>query len=575
MPQASSAHDNFWDFISNTPESLNMAMWILSDRTIPRNFRAMQGFGVHTFILQNAEGKETFVKFHWTPLGGAYSNNFDEAQKLAGKDPDYFRRDLYESIARGDFPEWELGIQTVPIEDEHKFDFDLLDSTKIIPESLVPIQKIGRMILSKVPDEFFTQVEQSAFAVSRVIPGITFSNDPLLQSRIFSYHDTQLHRLGPNFHLLPTNCPALAAVANNQRDGPMQTVIHPSNVNYAPNSLAGNNPKPLSVAKGAYAHSVATPATGGKASGRKIQDRPSEKFGEHVLQAQLFYNSQSPAERQHMISAAWFELGKCTDTEVRKRMVQRFNMVDNGFAREVARGIGVSPPQPANTNDGRSTSGISLDEYLPSSASGRKVAILAMDGVDVESVSAIKATLAGKGVTFDVVSSSLTALSGSDAATKLPVDKTFLTAHSTIYDGLLIPGGAQSATLLQKEGLAIHFVNEAFKHCKPIAAVGSGVDVISATNLPVVGMKNTGSTLSKEAANDNGETITEKAAHFAKDKMTTVLASITPSAVTDSMGLSVNAKDGKEAATDVAERLAEMLKKHRFWARELDPRVPA
>jgi len=572
MPQAATAHDNFWDFISQTPESLHMVMWILSDRTIPRNFRAMQGFGVHTFIFQNAQGKETFVKFHWTPVNGAFSNLFDEAQKLAGKDPDFFRRDLYEHIRKGVLPEWELGIQTVPMEDEHKFDFDLLDSTKIIPEDLVPVRKIGKMVLNKVPDEFFTEVEQSAFAVARVVPGITFSNDPLLQGRVFSYHDTQLHRVGPNFHQLPTNRP-LAPVANNQRDGPSQHVVHPSNVNYSPNGLAGNRPKVVAPGEGGYVHSVAV--ENGGAAGRKVQARPREKFGDHVSQAQLFYNSLSSAEKQHLVAAAWFEIGKCEDVGVRERMVDRLNSIDHGLAKEVAKGIGVAPPKSASgSNKGKTAPGLSLMDYLPSSAKGRKIAVLAENGVNVGEVQALKEFLQNENVTVDVVSTYLTPLTGSTSAAKLPVDKTFLTSHDTMYDGLIIPGGSASVSSLKKDGLAVHFVNETFKHCKPIAAIADGVELLGASDLPVVGFGNATSSANGEKRGE-GETMTEKAANYAQSTMTSLLRNVMPSAVTDPMGIATVSGSDDDSVRDVGKRMVEMLKKHRFYSRESDPRVPA
>ena len=377
VPQASAAHDNFWDFVSLTPESLHMIMWVLSDRALPRSYRMMEGFGVHTFRLVTEEGKARFIKWHWRPKLGTHSLVWDETQKLAGKDPDFNRKDLWEAIEAGDFPEYELGVQIVEEEDEHKFDFDLLDPTKIIPEELVPIRPLGRMVLDRNPDNFFAETEQVAFHPGHVVPGIDFTNDPLLQGRLFSYLDTQLIRLGgPNFAEIPINRP-VAPVHNNQRDGYHRETINRGKTNYSPNSRGGGCPMTASGVEGGYVHYQE------KVEGRKVRER-SPSFGDHYSQATLFWNSMSPVEKTHIVEAAHFEIGKVEDMTIRKRMVEHFNRVDHEFAVRVARGVGVTPPTaPASPNHGRASPALSQErEDMPRSAATRKVAILVADGFE-------------------------------------------------------------------------------------------------------------------------------------------------------------------------------------------------
>jgi catalase len=472
MPQASTAHDSFWDFISLLPESTHMVMWILSDRTIPRSFRTMQGFGVHTFRLVNAEGKSRFVKFHWKPIAGVHSLVFDEAQRLAGKDPDFHRRDLWDAIEMGNYPEYELGVQIVEEGEESKFDFDILDATKIIPEDLVPVRPIGKMVLNRNPDNFFAETEQVAFKPSNVVPGIDFSDDPLLQGRIFSYHDTQLHRLGsPNFTHLPINR-SLCPFHNNHQDGRMQSEIKTSRVNYSPNSLGDNHPAPMPASEGAF---VSYPE---QVEGRKVRER-SPSFGEHFSQATLFWNSLSQIEKEHLISASHFELGKVQDKGVRQRMVERFNQVDHELAKLVAMGIGIpAPSAPATENHGHKSEFLS-QQKTTMTAKGRKVAILAMDGVEANQLTAMKQALQKAGVMSQVVSKFGGEIKGSNGQA-IPVDKTFLTSASVMFDAIYVPGGAQSISALKAEAEAIHFVDEAYKHCKAIAATDEGVEVLKA-----------------------------------------------------------------------------------------------
>ena len=321
IPQAASAHDTFWDFVSLMPESMHMIMWAMSDRGIPRSLRMMEGFGIHTFRFINAQGEATFVKLHFKPTLGVHSVAWDEATKISGKDSDFHRRDLWEAIENGDFPEWEMGVQLIPEADEHKFEFDLLDATKIVPEELVPVQIIGKLVLDRNPDNFFAETEQVAFHPGHLVPGIDFSNDPLLQGRLFSYTDTQLSRLGsPNFHEIPINR-SIETVHNYQRDGHMRQQINKGRVAYHPNSLGGGCPYQAKMAEGGFASYQE------RVDGNKVRAR-SRSFFDHFSQATLFFNSQSEPEKQHLINAITFELGKVEVPEIRKRVVGLLTQVD-------------------------------------------------------------------------------------------------------------------------------------------------------------------------------------------------------------------------------------------------------
>ena len=340
IPQASTAHDTFWDFISLTPESMHMIMWVMSDRALPRAYQMMEGFGVHTFRLVNAQGQSHYVKFHWKPLLGAHSLVWDEAQKIAGKDPDFHRRTLADAIKMGVFPEWELGLQIITEAEAAKFDFDVLDATKIIPEDLVPVRRIGKMTLNRNPDNYFAETEQVAFMTTNVVPGIDFSDDPLLQGRNFSYLDTQLSRLGsPNWPQLPINRP-LAPVSNNQRDGHMRYTIDPGRVAYEPNSLQGNIPNQVPAAQGGF---VSYPE---RVSGPKVRQR-SATFGDHYGQARLFWNSMSAVEREHITKALQFELSKCATRDVRLRMLGHLQRINDVLAAQVALALG-EPVHPSH-----------------------------------------------------------------------------------------------------------------------------------------------------------------------------------------------------------------------------------
>jgi len=494
IPQAASAHDTFWDFISLMPESAHMIMWLMSDRAIPRSLRMMEGFGVHTFRLIDTEGKSSFVKFHWKPLLGVHSVAWDEAQNISGKDPDFHRRDLWDAIESGAFPEWELGIQVVPEEDEFKFEFDLLDPTKIIPEELVPVQRIGKMTLNRNPDNFFAETEQIAFHPGNIVPGIDFTNDPLLQGRLFSYTDTQLLRLGgPNFHEIPINRPVVP-IHNNQRGGLMRQTINKGKASYNPNSLGNNDPAQVKEADGGFV------SYGERIEARKIRTR-SKSFFDHFSQARLFFNSQSDPEKNHLIDAFTFELGKVKTVAVRQRMIGILEQIDKGLASEVAFGLRLhlqekadlptnqSIPADGNPLDYQSvqvegslakSSALSMAGTIKDTIESRKIAILAADGVDAKSLNAVKKAIEAKGAIAEVIAPRLNYIIAENDE-KIPVDHSFLTAASVLFDAVYVPGGTNSVATLEANADAVHFLNEAFKHCKAIAADSHALQVLEAT----------------------------------------------------------------------------------------------
>jgi catalase len=488
MPQASAAHDNFWDFISLMPESMHMIMWVLSDRALPRSYAMMEGFGVHTFRFINEAGESRFVKFHWKPILGMHSLVWDETQKLAGKDPDFNRRDLWNAIEMGNFPEFELGVQIVEEKDEFAFDFDLLDPTKIIPEELVPVRRIGKMVLNRNPDNFFAETEQVAFHPGHVVPGIDFTNDPLLQGRLFSYLDTQLIRLGgPNFAEIPINRP-IAPVHNNQRDGFMRQTINKGRTNYFPNSLGDGCPMTAPENMRGYVHHAE------KIDGQKIRDR-SESFRDFFSQAKLFYNSQTEAEKMHLLSAFHFELGKVESMEVRQRMVDMVSFIDEDLATEVAKGIGIKgiskdrekaardavfPKKSKHKLD--NSPALSMENTRKDTIKGRKIAILAAEGSDLTSLMEMKQAIEKEGAQVEVVSKFLGTLNGT-AKKGVMVDKSHVTTASIMYDAVFVPGGKDGVAMMKQQGDAMHFINEAFKHCKAVGAYGEGVDLLSEAHL--------------------------------------------------------------------------------------------
>jgi catalase len=477
IPQASSAHDTLWDFVSLQPETMHMMMWLMSDRALPRSYRMMQGFGVHTFRLVNDAGEGTFVKFHWRPKLGTHSLVWDETQKVAGKDPDFNRRDLWDAIEAGDFPEYELGLQLVPEEREHDFDFDLLDATKIIPEEEVPLRIVGRMVLDRNPDNFFAETEQVAFHTANVVPGIDFTNDPLLQARNFSYLDTQLIRLGgPNFAQLPVNRP-VAEVHHHQRDGYGQHRIDRGEAAYHPNSIMGGCPHLAAFGEGAYRHYEE------RVDGHKIRAR-SESFKDHFSQATLFWNSMSDWERRHIVDAFSFELGKVSRPHIRERVVVHLNAVDHELAAAVAANIGVEQPEPGTSNHGRRSPALSQADG-PHAAATRKVAVLAADGVDAAALAPVLEGLEARGLQCEVLAPHDGELAAADGE-PLTADRFLMTMASVLYDAVLVAPGEQ----LLGNGEALHYVTEAFKHAKPVGAIGDGVRLLEAAELPGVRLAN-------------------------------------------------------------------------------------
>jgi catalase len=469
IPQAQSAHDTFWDFVSLQPESLHTVMWLMSDRALPRSYRMMQGFGVHTFRLVNAEGRGTFVKFHWKPVLGTHSLVWDECQKVAGKDPDFNRRDLWDSIEAGQYPEWELGVQLVDEADEHSFDFDLLDATKIIPEERVPVRPVGRLVLDRNPHNFFAETEQIAFHTANVVPGIDFTNDPLLQARNFSYLDTQLIRLGgPNFAHLPVNRP-VAEVHTNQRDGFHQQQIHKGQTSYFPNTLGGGCP--------ALADSDTFKHYTEKVDGHKIRKR-SESFQDHYSQATLFWNSMSDVEREHIVAAFRFELGKVVDKGVRARTIEQLNHVDHDLAKRVATGVGIPAPESEVTpNHGNSSPALSQLNAPTDTIATRKIAVLVADGVDAVGVRRLVDDLTERGATAELLAPTDGVVRGANG-NDLEADRALNTMASVLYDAVVVPCGPESVATLSKDGYAVHFVTEAYKHAKAVAGFGSGVDLL-------------------------------------------------------------------------------------------------
>lgn len=477
IPQASAAHDTFWDFVANTPELAHMILWVLSDRALPRSYRMMDGFSVNTFKFVNAEGKARFVKLLWKPLLGVHSLVWDETQKIAGKNPDFNREDLWEAIEMGDYPEFELYVQMIEEEDEDKFDFDILDATKFWPEELVPPKKIGKMVLDRNPDNFFAETEQVAFHPGHVVPGIDFSNDPLLQGRLFSYLDTQLIRLGgPNFAEIPINRP-LAPVHNNQRDGYHRMAINKGKTSYFPNALRDSDPKPASKEQNGYVHYAE------KVEGQKVRQR-SEKFKDFYSQASMFYNSMSEPEKEHIIKAFHFEVGKVKNTQTRQRIVDLFSNVDSDLAVKIAEGVGANPPSgPMKRASEKSSPAVSMADTVKDTIKSRRIAILAMNGVHSADLMTVKKELEMQGAHCKVISKSLGSLKSVDGS-DVAVDMNFISTASVVFDAVYVPGGKESVEALKTNGEALHFINEAFKHCKPLGATGEGFDLLMASNIP-------------------------------------------------------------------------------------------
>ncbi|WP_262147497.1 catalase [Chryseobacterium foetidum] len=482
IPQAASAHDTFWDFISLMPESMHMIMWLMSDRALPRSYRMMEGFGVHSFRFINSEGSAFFVKFHLKPKLGVHSVAWPEAQKISGADPDFHRRDLWEAIENGAFPEWDLGVQIVPEENEFDFDFDLLDPTKIIPEETVPVEIMGTLTLNRNPDNFFAETEQIAFHPGHLIPGIDFTNDPLLQGRLFSYTDTQLSRLGsPNFHEIPIN-KSVPTVHNNQRDGHMRQQIAKGKVSYEPNSMGGGCPYQAMMSEGGF------DTYGERISGTKIRAR-SESFVEHYSQAKLFYNSQSAPEKTHLQKALVFELSKVTIPAIRERMVSQLNFINKELAQMVAEKLGVevktleqpngSIPADADVeslqSEERETSldssdALSMKNTVKDSIESRIIAFVIADGCNATRISELKSELEAKGAVVQFVAPEMATVKADDG-TELTPKHSISSTMSVCFDAVYVAAGAESTQQwLQPDykNSVIEFVNEAYRHCKAI-----------------------------------------------------------------------------------------------------------
>ena len=482
MPQAASAHDTFWDFVSLMPESTHMLMWVMSDRAIPRSYRMMQGFGVHTFRFVNEAGKSQFVKFHWNPLAGTHSLAWDEAVKISGADSDFHRRDLWEAIEAGAYPSWELGVQTFSEEQADRFSFDVLDATKIVPEELVPVTPIGRMELNRNPDNFFAETEQVAFGAGNIIPGIDFSNDPLLAGRIHSYVDTQLSRLGgPNFHEIPINTP-LSQTHNNQRDAMHRQVIARGRVAYEPNSLAGGSPFQAGAAGfTSFPEAIEEHKVRGKA----------EKFAEHYNQATLFWNSQSDIEKNHIIRAFRFELTKVQTVAVRTRMVAGLRNVANELARSVADGLGMPLPDALPKVLERSPKPeVTSSAFLSllarpgeSTVATRRVAILVADGVEAASLITVHDRLADQGAVPRYVGLKLGQIKGVGGET-VEVEISLETGPSVLYDALVLPDGESAVATLAQSGHALEFLKDQYRHCKTILAFGAGARLLDKAGIP-------------------------------------------------------------------------------------------
>lgn len=479
FPQAQSAHNTFWDYVSLTPESMHMLMWAMSDRAIPRSLRMMEGFGVHTFRMENANGDVKFVKFHWRPVLGTFSLIWDEALVVNGADPDFHRRDMWNAIEKGDYPEWELCVQAFTAEEAEKFDFDVLDPTKLVPEEMVPLQPLGKMTLNRNVDNFFAETEQVAFCPSHVVPGIDFTNDPLLQGRLHSYLDTQLSRLGsPNFHQIPVNKPR-CPFHNLQRDGHMQMDVPTGRVANEPNSLSKETPRECTETgfRTIPAHE----------EGPKLRIRP-EAFADHYTQARLFYRSMTSYEKNHIVGGFAFELGKCDELKIRRRMLGHLQNIDEDLAAKVAKKLGmegqadsIKPAQPVR--DVEPSDALSQYKKAPRSIAGRKIGLLTTAGVDAEFVKSLQQALKQEQASLAIIAPTAGPFKDSEGNEIVPDD--FLDgAPSAIFDAVVVAPGPQAKDMLLSTANAVNWPRMAYGHLKAIAFTAEAADLLQKGNVP-------------------------------------------------------------------------------------------
>jgi catalase len=471
IPQAQSAHDTFWDFVSLHTEATHHTLWNMSDRGIPRSFRTMEGFGVHTFRLVNAAGETSLVKFHWKPLAGVHSLVWEEAQIAAGCDPDFHRRDLADGIDAGAFPQWELGIQVMPDDGSETFEgIDLLDPTKLVPEELAPVQLIGKLTLNRNPTNYFAETEQVAFHTGHLVPGIEVTNDPLMQGRLFSYLDTQITRLGgPNFAQLPINAPH-CPVNDLLRDGMHQSAIHTGTAAYVPNSIDGDQPFVATGADGGYLQSPQPVA------GTVLRAAPTS-FDDHFSQATLFYRSMTPVEQAHIVEAYTFELGKCFQTPIRERVLQVLADIDADLCAQVAAGLGLPAPAGSPAADVVASPALSQIGRSPGPIAGRKIAVIADSGSDLAGIAKLRTALDKRGATVLV----LAPVGGSlkKGRTTLVVDRSNATARSIEFDAIVVAGGTTATGDLKQ----VILLQEAYRHCKTLAAWGDGDAVLTGSGI--------------------------------------------------------------------------------------------
>src|SRR5690625_4066026 len=473
VPQATVAHDNAWDYIANNQEIANFIMWLMSGRVRTSSWRMMEGWPVNTFRFLNEHGKSTYVRFVWKPVLGVHSLLLDEANIIGGVDPDFHRRDLHEAINRGAYPEYELGVQLIAEEDEFKYDFDILDDTKLWPEEVVPVEIIGKLTLNRLVDNHFSEEEQSSFDPATVVPGIDFTNDPVLQGRSFAYRDTDYHRLGTaNINYIPVNQPIVERNFN-QRQGVARHRIDVDSVNYHENSLAGNTPAETPPEEGGYAHYPE------KVEGHKTRERPSESFDDYFSQPRLFWNSMTPVEKQNIVETFIFHLGYVKSKSVRQQVVDMFGNVDTDMATKIAEGIAVNPPKEPNVPVTKSSPALSMAN-TPYYAYTQKVAVLIGNGFNGREVLSVLDTLQHYGVFINIISENLGTVVGSDGA-KIKVHDTFVSTYPVLYDSLYVVGGEAKNQAKFNQNI-MYFIQSAFNHYKPIGFATTGEQYFPVSN---------------------------------------------------------------------------------------------